>query len=252
MIEVGIFIFVMGLIMGSFLNVCICRIPEGQSISYPPSHCSNCNTRLKPWDLVPVLSYVFLRGKCRYCKSKVSIQYPAMEVLTGIVYLLIYMRYGLTSYTLRYIILASFLIVIAMIDFKTTDIYDATVIIPAVIGIGFMVYDYLNHFNVSSRIFGVILALFIIGAIILITKAMGTGDLEVYMLIALYVGFKGTIFVILTSIIIGGIVGLILIATKKKTKKDFIPFGPYIVIAGIIFMIYGNQILNWYLSLIGI
>ncbi|HCW53501.1 MAG TPA: prepilin peptidase, partial [Clostridium sp.] len=112
-----LFVVIIGLVIGSFLNVCIFRIPEEQSICFPPSHCTSCQHQLGVLDLIPVLSYVFLGGRCRYCKENISIRYPLIEVLNGFFYLIIYFRFGFSIFTLKYFILTSLLIVISMIDF---------------------------------------------------------------------------------------------------------------------------------------
>ncbi|GAA0127001.1 A24 family peptidase [Clostridium sp. ATCC 25772] len=246
----SLLVFILGIVIGSFLNVCIYRIPRGESVAYPPSHCYNCNKNLKWYDLFPIVSYIFLKGKCRYCKVKISIQYPIIELFTGIIYLLIYIHYGLTLNMFKYIILASFFIVIGIIDLKTTDIYDITILNPAVIGIIFLIYEYYIGLSISGNIIGILLMLFIIGGLILITKGMAIGDLEMYLLVPLYMGLKNSILVLLLSIIIGGVFGIVLILIKKKTRKDYIPFGPYITIATLIAMLYGENIINWYLNLI--
>lgn len=246
----NLIIFLLGLLMGSFFNVCIYRIPKGQSIAYPPSHCFNCNKNIKWYDLVPVFSYLFLKGKCRYCKEKVSIQYPIIELFTGLIYLMIYIKYGITLNALKYIILSSFFIIIGVIDFNTTDIYDITILIPGVIGIMFLAYEYHLGFSIKGHILGVITVLIFIGILVFILKGMASGDLEMYLIVAIYMGFSKTILVLFLSIIIGAIIGIILILCKVKKRKDYIPFGPYITIATIITILYGHNIINWYLSIL--
>jgi leader peptidase (prepilin peptidase)/N-methyltransferase len=113
-----VLIFILGLIVGSFSNVCIYRIPRNESIIYPASHCPKCRSSISPKDNIPLLSYILLKGRCRNCKSKISIQYPIVELLTGLTYLIIYLIYGLSIQTLIYIILSSALIIIAFIDLK--------------------------------------------------------------------------------------------------------------------------------------
>jgi len=111
-----VLIFILGLIVGSFSNVCIYRIPKNESIVYPASHCPKCHSNIKPVDNIPLISYILLKGRCRNCKSKISIQYPVVELLTGLIYLIIYLAYGLSVQTLIYIILSSALVIIAFID----------------------------------------------------------------------------------------------------------------------------------------
>ena len=127
-------IAILGLVIGSFLNVCIYRIPKEESIAFPPSHCANCKHNLSPIDLVPVFSYIFLRGRCRYCKEKISIRYPLIESLNGILYLIVYLKFGLTLIALKYCILVSILIVIGMIDYDTQFVFTSTTIFGGIIG----------------------------------------------------------------------------------------------------------------------
>ena len=119
----SISIFMLGLLIGSFLNVCIYRIPRGESIAYPPSHCTSCGSNIKSYDLIPVISWIFLRGKCRNCDQKISMRYALVELATAILFLLTYLQYGVSIFLLRFIILIPFLIVIAMIDYDTMDVY---------------------------------------------------------------------------------------------------------------------------------
>ncbi|MDF2531726.1 MAG: prepilin peptidase [Clostridia bacterium] len=135
----GIFIFIFGLLIGSFLNVCIYRIPRKESIAFPPSHCTNCNTQLKPVDLIPVLSFAAYRGKCKYCKAKISLQYPIIELTNGLITLFLYQKFGLTVEMGMYAILSSILVVITMIDLFTQEIPDELNIFGLIIGIVFLV-----------------------------------------------------------------------------------------------------------------
>ncbi|MCD3297714.1 prepilin peptidase, partial [Clostridium botulinum] len=113
-------VFVIGLIIGSFLNLCICRIPKNESIVYPASHCTSCQNKIKPYDLIPIISYIILKGKCRYCEEKISINSPIIECLTGVIFLGVYLKYGLTIEFIKYLFLCSFLIIIGCIDYNTT------------------------------------------------------------------------------------------------------------------------------------
>lgn len=249
---IGFFIFVTGLMIGSFLNVCIYRIPKGESVNFPPSHCTNCNTRIKWYDLIPILSYIFLGGKCRNCKQKISIRYPLIELITGAVFIALYIKYGLTFTLIKYLVLACLFIVIGMIDFDTTDVYDSVIItgciIVAIIIISgfFMKYIFLK--DIINYLLGALLGGGIISLIVIITGGMGWGDAEICALCGLYFGWALTGEMLMISFIIGGTAGIILILTKKKTRKDYIPFGPYISIAGLIIMFFGQALLNWYIS----
>jgi len=246
----GIFIFIIGLMLGSFFNVCIYRIPRGESIVYPPSHCTNCGKKLKYIDLVPVLSYIFLKGRCRYCNEKISIRYAAVELFTAILFLSIYLKYGFTIESIKYIILSSFLIIIGMIDYYTMDVYSIITYTGIIVGIIFILIEYLTKSQIYTYLYGGILAGLVIALIIILTKGMGWGDFEICIMSGLYLGFSKSIVMLMVSFILGGIIGILLIISKKKTKKDYIPFGPYIVLGSIISILFADKIILWYLGFI--
>lgn len=246
MIEV--IIFVTGLLIGSFLNVCIYRIPRDESISYPPSHCTNCTNRIKPYDLIPVVSYIFLRGKCRYCGEKIAIKYPIIELFTGLLFVALYYKYGISIALAKYLILASYLIVIGLIDFNTTDVYFKTTFSGFLIGVAFLGVNLYKGEPIGTYIIGALIGGGFIALIILLTGGMGWGDAEICALCGIFLGIKLTILTLLLSVILGGVIGALLILTKKKTRKDYIPFGPYIVIAALVSLFWGHIIINWYLN----
>lgn len=246
---IGIFVFLYGIIIGSFLNVCIYRIPAGKSISYPPSHCGNCNTNLKVLDLFPILSYIFLGGKCRYCKAKISIQYPLIELLNGLLYLSLFLKFGMSFKLILLCIFISLILVIGIIDFKTQDIYDNTIYFGIVLGVIYIGLEkYMGGISPINYILGAIAVSAILGLVVLITKAMGFGDVELVFVIGLFLGLKNSLLMLFLSIVIGGIIGITLVITKIKSAKEHIAFGPYIAIAGYIALMFGDTILNWYMK----
>lgn len=248
-IIVTIFIFIMGLLIGSFLNVCIYRIPREESIAYPPSHCTVCGNRIKPYDLIPVLSWILLRGKCRYCGEKISIRYALIEMITGIFFALTYLKYGYTLECFKFIILIPFLIVIGMIDYDTTDVYAKTTWTGTAVGIIFIIVNFYYGLGIKTYIYGGLLGGGVISLIILITRGMGWGDAEICLLSGVFLGLPSTILMLFMSFVIGGLSGVILIASGKKTRKDYIPFGPSIVAASIMTILIGNNIMNWYMNI---
>lgn len=245
-------IFYFGSIIGSFLNVCIDRIPKEESIAYPPSHCGECNTRLKPLDLIPIFSYIFLKGKCRYCKSKMGMQYMVMEVFTGLLFLLLYLKLGYTYELLKGIVFTSILLVIAIIDYKTQDVYDSTILVGIVFGLIFIISDY--FFGVKVDLINVALGALIPGGILFLiawlTGAMGFGDGEIIFVSGLFLGLKLNLLNLFLSVVIGGIVAVILMISKKKGGKEAIAFGPYIALSSYLVLLIGQPILSWYLNLI--
>jgi leader peptidase (prepilin peptidase) / N-methyltransferase len=247
-IAIILYVFIIGTILGSFFNVCIYRIPAGKSVVFPPSSCGHCNTRLKALDMIPVLSYLFLGGKCRYCKQSFSARYAIVELMTGVIYAALYMTYGFSFVFLKYIVLSSFLIVIGMIDFDTTDVYFATTISGIVAGIVFAAVGYFIGYGIMQYIWGALLGGGVITAIILLTRGMGWGDVEICLLCGVFIGFKLTVVTLFFSFIFGGFIGALLIITKKKSRKDYIPFGPYIALGAIVAILYGEKIVAWYLG----
>lgn len=244
-----LFIVVLGLCVGSFLNVCIYRIPREESICFPPSHCTDCNYKLKIYDLIPVFSFIFLKGKCRGCGQKISFQYPLIELINGILYILIYTQYGVSIDTIKYMLLASIMIIIGMIDFKTSYVYTATTVFAAVLGVIFIIINYFDTGKITyDNMIGAAIGFLVIGLIVVLTRGMGEGDIEIAAVAGLFLGIKAGIFMIFLSFILGGIVGSFYLIRKIKGKKEEMPFGPYLAIASIISIFVGNQIVIAYLS----
>jgi leader peptidase (prepilin peptidase)/N-methyltransferase len=241
-----IYIFILGTCIGSFLNVCIYRIPKEESIATPPSHCGSCGTTLKALDLIPILSYLILRGKCRYCGEKISFRYPFIELITGVLVTAVYMNYGLNFMFIKYSILIILLILIGMIDLDTTDVYFKTTLTGIMFGIVFLIYGYYLGYGLMDFILGAALGGGTITAIILLTKGMGFGDAEICLLVGLFLGFKLTLLMLFISFVAGGLIGVLLILFKIKSRKDYIPFGPFIALGAIATVFLGDKIIQWY------
>ncbi len=245
------FALIFGLVIGSFLNVCICRVPLKQSVAAGGSYCPNCGKALKPLDLVPVLSYVFLRGKCRYCGEKISAQYPLIELLCAGLFVLSFYLFGLSWMTLIAWAFVSVLIVASMIDIHTLEIPDGASIAVLIIGVAcFFLPDTLAWWD---RLLGAACAAGPLLLIVLASRgnAMGLGDVKLMAAAGLILGWKLSLFSLLAAVIIGAIAGVILIAAKKKGRKDAIPFVPMLSAGLIVALFWGNAILSWYVSLLG-
>jgi leader peptidase (prepilin peptidase)/N-methyltransferase len=245
-------VFVLGLIIGSFINVCIYRIPRNESVIYPASHCPKCRTKIKPIDNIPLLSYILLKGRCRNCGSKISIQYPVVEFLTGLIYLIIYLIYGLSIQSLVYIILSSALIIIAFIDLQKQMIPDVISLPGIVIGLilSFIV-PYISFINSALGALvggGIILIIAWVGSIIFKKEAMGGGDVKLAAMIGAFLGWRYTIISLFLGFFLGALIGIILIIMKIKKREDAIPFGPFIALGSIITLLWGEKILLWYLG----
>ena len=245
-----ILIFIYGLLIGSFLNVCIYRIPREESIIFPSSHCPNCGTSLKWYDLVPVLSYIFQKGKCRYCGGEISQQYPIVELLNAIMYLFIYLQFGFTLEFLFYAIIFSILIIITVIDLQHMIIPDSLVI---AIFIFTIIYKLLNYIlyrqspELINSILGLVLSILLFLLIIIISKGgMGGGDATLIGVLGFILGIKGIFLAIFLSFILGAIISIFLLIMKIKNRKDPIPFGPFIILGFLIVVFWGESLINWY------
>jgi len=248
-----ILIFILGLIVGSFNNVCIYRIPRNESIIYPASHCPKCRSKIKPIDNIPLLSYILLKGRCRNCKSKISIQYPIVELLTGLTYLIIYLIYGLSVQTLIYIILSSALIIIAFIDLNEQIIPDVISLPGIVIGLilSFIV-PYISFINsVLGALIGggIILIIAWVGSIIFKKEAMGGGDVKLAAMIGAFLGWRYMVISLFLGFFLGALAGIFLILSKIKRKEDMVPFGPFIALGSIITLLCGEKIIAWYIGI---
>ena len=247
---------IMGIIFGSFYNVCIYRIPEKLSVANPPSHCYNCNTRLKPQDLVPILSWTFLKGKCRYCGQKISPRYALVELLTGILFAIVYIHFGYTIQTPYYMFLTSLLVIITFIDLDHYIIPDGLLIIGSIVAIIFNILGY--GVGITDALLGAVICgggvLLVIYLIELIIKkeVMGGGDIKLFAMLGLFLGLKLGALTILLSIYVGAIYGIVTIAYSKLKKIEYnsmIPYGPFISVAAFIVVLYGTNIINWYWSI---
>lgn len=241
-------IFILGLTIGSFLNVCIYRIPEGESIISPPSSCGSCGTRLKPVELIPVLSWLFLGGKCRYCGESIATRYPLVELLTGSLFAVTYWRIGLDWTLIPYGILIATLITITFIDLdhqiipNTINLFALIVFLGSNLTLGYIDW---KEALIGSLVGGGFLFLLVVlsrGA------AMGMGDVKLMAVLGLFLGWRSALLTLFLSFILGGLFGVLLLLLKRKGRKDAIPFGPWIALAATVSILYGNEILTWYIQ----
>ncbi len=238
---------VLGLIWGSFLNVVAYRVPRGESLIFPPSHCPNCDHRLGSLDLVPVLSFLMMKGRCRYCGEKISWQYPLIEMITGVGFAVIWLYMAPSSgaeialVALNWL-LYSLLIVIFLVDYKEMIIPD-----EFNLGIGFLaIIKMIISQSYRTELLGFVVCGAFILLIVVLTNGMGMGDAKMFAVLGLWFGFKNGLFVLLFSIVIGAVLSVFLLATKVKTRKDRIPFGPFISMAAIFGIFFADPIMNWY------
>lgn len=242
----SILIFTYGLLIGSFLNVCIYRIPAGISIAYPPSSCGSCGHKLTYIDMIPVFNYIFNRGRCRYCGEHYSPQYPAIELLNAALYLLVYSRFGVSFFTLFYCVIVSMLIVITLIDYKHMIIPDGILIFGTAITI---IFKFILPGTFVDSLIGCLTGFALFLLIAVVTNAMGGGDIKLMALLGFIFGLKGILFITLCSFVIGAVASIILLITKIKSRKDEVPFGPFISVSALLYILYGRELLAWYVNI---
>ncbi|WP_429079912.1 prepilin peptidase [Brassicibacter mesophilus] len=245
---------IIGVLIGSFLNVCIIRIPKKESIVYPPSHCTSCGAKLKSSDLIPIFSYMHYKGKCIYCQEKISIQYLITEILTGIIFLLSYIRFGLSVEFVFYTMLFCILIIISGIDYSYQIIPDDLILLSFVLGITFKLISYLflgQAFSFFNSFLGIVVGGgFLLFISIISNGGMGGGDIKLMAVLGLWIGWKYTILALLLSFIFGGILSLVLLLLKIKSRGEMIPFGPFLALGFLVTVLYGKSIIIWYMNAI--
>jgi len=245
-------VFMFGMCIGSFLNVCIYRLPSSMSILKPSrSFCPQCKSAIKFYDNIPVFSYIWLKGRCRNCKSSISLRYPLVELITGILAISILFLFGLTLEGLVYFIFISSLLVITFIDIDHKIIPDI-ITLPG-IPIGLLTSFVLPAMTFMSSLVGLLVgggSLLLVACVYsLIThkEGMGGGDIKLLGMIGAFLGWKGVIFTIFAASLTGTLVGIIVMLQKGKNLKFAIPFGPFLSIGAMSYVFFGERVMYWYL-----
>jgi leader peptidase (prepilin peptidase) / N-methyltransferase len=238
--------FILGTILGSFLNVVIYRTPKLESIIFGRSHCTQCNHELSPLELIPILSFIMLAGKCKECKSKISIRYPAIELLTGILFLISYKTFGLSTEFIIAIPLILLLIIITMIDIDTMEINDR-------FQIGLLIIAIFSLFYTKLPIMDHLLGFFVISVpfyiIAILTEGIGGGDIKLIAIGGLLLGYKATLVAFFIAIILGSILAIYLLTIKKSNRKTQLAFGPFLCVGIYIAYHFSDLIIQAYLQL---
>lgn len=243
-----ILFFVYGLVFGSFFNVVGLRIPKGESIVRPPSHCTVCDRNLTFKDLVPVFSYVFLKGKCRGCGTKIHWFYPVMELVTGLLFAFAYYQLGFTLELVVAVLFVSLLVIITVSDIAYMLIPDKILLFFLIPLIVLRVFEPLSPW--WDSIVGAFVGFGVLFLIAVVSKGgMGGGDIKLFFVIGLVLGWIPTLLTLFIASIIGTVIGIISLRLTKKGRKTPIPFGPSIAIAAIIAYFYGDMIVDWYVNL---
>ena len=234
-----------GLLFGSFANVLIVRIPAGKSIVTPPSHCPHCGHPLRALDLVPVLSWLFLKGKCRYCQGRISPRYPLIELLTAALFVGVFMRWGLSAFTLAGWVLVIILVSAAFIDLDEGIIPDIITIPGVILGlaVSFFTIGFLPALWGALAFGGVLFV-----AAVISQGGMGGGDIKLAAAIGAFCGLPGALITLLLSSLLGTLFGIILIMMGRAGRKTPVKFGPFLAVSAYIAFLFSNEIVMWYLG----
>jgi leader peptidase (prepilin peptidase) / N-methyltransferase len=271
----GAFVFLFGLAIGSFLNVCIVRIPERKSIVRPASACPNCGSPIRPYDNIPVLSYLLLRGKCRKCKRRISPMYPAVELLTALLFLGCYLEFGPTAEAVKWAAFSALVIVLGFTDLRERILPDVVNYTGLGIGLGISLFTPPTDGTakwLSDRLFpfpppapalsvcdAVVGALLGAGLLWLVSEAyfrlrgregMGLGDVKMMLMAGAFLGAKRTLLTIFAGSVLGSILGLAFILARRQQSDYELPFGSFLGMAALLVVFFGTPVVNWYQSLL--
>jgi leader peptidase (prepilin peptidase)/N-methyltransferase len=250
-------VFAFGAVVGSFLNVCVHRMPREESVVHPPSHCPHCHEPIRWFQNIPLVSYVLLRGRCRHCGSRITPRYLLVELLTAILFLAVWMRFGLWVAPIYWVLLAG-LIVATFIDFEHYIIPNEITYGGILVGLALSaMYPPLMEqrtvlLSLMKSFLGVLtggltlLIVAIAGEKIFKKEAMGMGDVKFLAAIGAFLGWKATLFTLFISSLTGGIIGLMLILVNRKNWQSRIPYGPYIAFGAVVWIFGGREIVGWY------
>ena len=244
---------IFGALVGSFLNVCIFRLPNEESIIWPGSHCPHCEKPIRFYDNIPLISFLVLKGKCRDCRAPISLQYPLVEGITALSTLFLIIKFVPSLSYLVYFAFVSALIVITVIDLYHQIIPDV-ISLPG-IGVGLLVSLIIPQITFSNSLIGVLLgggSLFLVATLyqwLFKREGMGGGDVKLLAMIGAFLGWKAVLLTILLSSLIGSVTGILMMVVKGKDFKYAIPFGPFLSLGAVISLFYGEEIVRWYLYL---
>jgi leader peptidase (prepilin peptidase)/N-methyltransferase len=252
-VLLDIFAFIFGAVVGSFLNVCICRLPQGASIVSPPSHCPSCDYRIRFYDNIPLVSWLLLRGRCRACRAPISPQYPLVELITALLTLFLFVRFGPTFPFVVLFLFCTSMVVITFIDLEHYIIPD--VISLSGIVVGFACSFFLPGLGWINSLLGILAgggSLYLVAALyqkFTGKEGMGGGDIKLLAMMGAFFGWRAVFFIIFISSLVGSVIGIAVMLVQKKDAKLAIPFGPFLALGAILYIFFGRQVLHWYFNL---
>jgi len=257
-----IFSLVLGSVVGSFLNVCVYRLPRNESVVRPRSRCPKCGNSIAWYDNIPVISWLVLGARCRYCREVISWQYPVVEAITGFLFAVVFWRFGITVATPVYMLLAAGLVLVTFVDLTDWTIPNEVTFPGIPLGItcslvamfykesGFIVDDVLTSLAGVVLGGGVLYLLDKIALLVFKKRGMGFGDVKLLAMLGAFTGWQGVLVILMLSSVIGSIVGiaLMVLESRKGVKKEahYLPFGPYLATAGVVYLFFGQAMISAY------
>jgi leader peptidase (prepilin peptidase)/N-methyltransferase len=250
--------FIFGTLVGSFLNVCIARLPKKESIVKPPSHCPNCDNRIPFYDNIPLISYLFLRGRCRFCKERISPRYFSVELLMGVLTVALLFRFGVTVAFVIYVAFVAALLVVSFIDWEFWIIPDVISLPGIVFGLIASVVQYLCAVDpsISPSPISSIIGMLIGGGFLLLvawiyefikgTEGMGMGDVKLLAMIGAFLGWPAVLLTLFFASIVGSVIGVLLMIRAGAGVKYAVPFGPFLCCGAVVYLFFGQEILRFY------
>ncbi|MBI1824206.1 MAG: prepilin peptidase [Nitrospirae bacterium] len=248
MTLIDISVFILGTLIGSFLNVVIYRIPREESIVFPSSHCPLCRHPIFWYDNIPLFGFLFLKGRCRFCHGAISIRYPFVEAMNGLGYLFLVHQFGLSWIWLAYSLLYSSLLAVTFIDLDHQIVPDVITLPGLVIGV--IISSTILPTGLINSLIGLFLGGGLFYLVALVSRGgMGGGDIKLIAMIGAFAGWKAVLLTIFISAFTGSVLGIILMIFKGKSRKYPVPFGPFLALGAMISILWGNPIIYWYTHL---
>jgi leader peptidase (prepilin peptidase)/N-methyltransferase len=241
--------FALGAVVGSFLNVVIHRLPRGESLSFPPSRCPRCGTKIRPWNNIPLLSYAFLRGRCRDCRERISLRYPLVEGLTALLAAGLWLKYGAVPSLIAHFVFGCGLIAVTFIDIDHMIIPDSLSLGGIVVGVALSL---LTPVGWADSLIGVAVGggslLLVYFAYLAVTRreGMGLGDVKILAAIGAFLGWRAVLFTIFVSSVVGAVVGGAVVGFRLRRA---IPFGAFLAFGALVYVFWGPSLIDWYLGI---
>jgi len=251
---INAFVFIFGLCIGSFLNVCIYRLPASKSIVHPRSMCPRCGRQIPFYDNLPILSYLLLRGRCRQCRTAISVRYPLVELLAGLFALVSVLRFGMTPTAAIYFVFIAALLTVTFIDIDHRIIPNA-ITLPGIVFF-FIAGLLLPQISWKDALLGILVGggtLYLVAQAYYLLKkvdGMGGGDVKLLAMIGALIGWQGVLFTIFFASLGGTLAGLAVMVKNRSTMKQKIPFGPFLATGAICYLFFGEPIIRWYFDIL--